>query len=130
MSRTFSLWGLMAGVTSVCVLVALAVNFPGFALIVALIVGYFIPTIVVCGVLPWFSSRPTLTVNVAFLGAIVGFLIAPPIHAISGGTREFWDLYARELEFKALPAALGAFFAGFACVGFFPRWVKREIDGE
>ena len=130
MSQTFTLRRLMMGVTLLCVLLALGVNFPVVSLVVALVIGHFIPTIVVCAVLPWFSSRRVLTLNVALVGAIVGFLVAPAMHVHSAGLPDVWDMVSLMLASKALPAAAGAIIAGFACVGFFPRRIKarQEID--
>lgn len=131
MSRTFSLWELMAVVTVLCLVCALAVNFPAIALMIALVIGYYLPTIVICGALPWLSSRPVLTLNAALLGALVSFWIVPPIQGIAGGTSDFWDVYIRGLQRQALPAAFGALLTGIVCVGIFPRWKKpRRVDRE
>jgi hypothetical protein len=131
MSRKFTLRALLAVVTVVCLLCALAVNFPLVALIVVLVIGCYAPTFVICVGLAWLSSRPVLTLNAALLGAIVAFWIVPPIHVVSGHEQEFWNLYSIQLETKALPAAFGALLAGMACAGVFPRWKKpRPVDGE
>lgn len=124
MSLTFSLRRLLVGVTVVCVLCALVANFPQAAHAVVLGIPFVAPTIVMCAVLPWCSSRPLLTLFAAIAGAWIGWMYFPhTIHELRSEPPDWWDMYSYTLQSQAFPAAAGAFFGGFACVGFFPRWV-------
>jgi hypothetical protein len=130
MTYTFSLRRLMIGVTVLCAFCALVAAFPGATYMVIWAAGLFAPTIVACAVLPWFSSRPLLTAAVAVAGAILAYLASPTMYVSWAGMPGWWDLYSLDFQTKALPAAGGAFFAGFACVGIFPRWMKSRRETE
>jgi len=127
MSRTFSLRRLMIGVTVLCLLCALVANFPEITYQAILGAGFFVPTVVACAVLPWFSSRPLLTLCGAIAGAIVGWIFfSYTIYESRSAPPDWWDMYCYTFQTEAIPAATGAFVAGFACVGLFPRWIKRQ----
>jgi hypothetical protein len=128
MSLTFSLRRLLVGVTVVCVICALVANFPKAAFAVVLAVPFFLPTVVVCATLPWFSLRPRGALATALAGAIIGWLLTPTLY-VNWGTSvpEWWDLYSLDLQTQAWPPALGAFVLGFAWVMFFPRWKEGVI---
>ena len=120
---TFSLRRLLVGVTVLCVLLALVVNFPEVALALVLPAVFFLPTAVVCAAVPSFSSRPRGALAIAIGGAMVGWLLAPQtFYENRSGYADWENLYSLELQTQAWAAAAGAFFLGYVWIMIFPRW--------
>ena len=109
MPRTFTLAGLMLGVTLIAILCGLAINNPGYALVLAL----FAPLAIVSLTLVSFAHRRALVLTATFVGALVGFLFAPvAFMRPRGDPTTIWPHVQRLVTPIAIYATLGALVVG------------------
>ena len=115
MAWTFSLRRLLLGMTVLCVVTGLAVNFPQQALIVAAVAGLLAPTLIVLqvGLLlsrrRWstmFAGRRWSTIVWGLLGALAGICLTPTKLT---NPQSWFEQYLSCYLLFAIPPACGAF---------------------
>src|SRR5688572_4289730 len=94
MIRTYSLRRLMIGITILCVVAGLAVNFPAQTLAAAMIAAYFLPAIAICYLFTLRNRRRVLVNVIGLAGAAIGFLAMPRI--MSNPPLTFWDEFLQQ----------------------------------
>ena len=106
MTRTFSLRRLLFGMTALCVVAGLAVNFPLHALVAAAVIGWLAPTLLVVQIGLLFSKRRWATIVWGLLGALAGTCLTPAVMAPARPS--WWDQYVSCYLLFAIPPACGA----------------------
>lgn len=102
----FSLFGLFAAITLLCVGLWWGLAFPQAAWQVALKLLLIAPTMAVLTTACWFSRNRTRTAALGALAAVVGFQLGPRV-LISAEPFHFshWDRFLLDLPTRGLPMA-------------------------
>ena len=123
MPRTFTLQQLLIVMTLICVACSLVAVFPHTAAATGMTLSYFLPGIVVGGVLSLLSSHPSRAWALSFLGSLGGFMFVPRNLWIWGDYNLiYWEIYRRDFLSIATYTTAGACLGAVAAVVFFPRW--------
>jgi hypothetical protein len=131
MRRTYSLRLLLIVMTAACVVFALISAFPRTAAISAMTFSYFVPGIVVGGLLSLLTSQPARARAIALLGSLGGFLCAPRNLDIWGDFNLiYWEIYRRDFYVIAAYATFGAFLGSLIALALFPFWRKSSARDD
>jgi hypothetical protein len=131
MSRTFSLRFLLIVMTAACVVFALIAAFPRTAAISAMTLSYFVPGIVVGGVLSLLTSQPPRARAIALLGSLGGFLFAPRnLHIWGDFNLIYWEIYRRDFFVIAAYVTFGTFLGSLIALALFPIWRKPSAPRD
>lgn len=128
MSRTFSLWRLLVGVTVLCVVCALAVNFPQAILMAALILPYLVVPLVCAWLIGMFSRRRRLTFAISLFGGLNGLLVALTADRRFGVSS--WDSYSTDVWDSAFWTAGGAILLGLVSLWLFGAREIKAVDSQ
>ncbi len=109
----FSLSRMLIVTTIFCVVLAIALKYPGATNSLTLNVLLFAPAMAVAGIACWLSGNWRHTLFVAVVGMIVGWLCAPCLFVNFGRSPTFWDKFMIDFHTIGISTAMGAlFFAG------------------
>jgi hypothetical protein len=132
MSRTFSLARLMLGITLLCVMCAVAVNFPIAAILVAYLVVQLLPVVFVWFVLTRYSPHRGGLAFTCLVGGLLGLIPVSPFAA--GAVLDDLDLiddfWRGPLAFAILAfgAAVGALLLSWALLlcDVYLKWYRNN----
>jgi hypothetical protein len=119
MPRTFTLAGLMLGITVFCVLCGLAVSKNEKAIAYTLTIASLTPAALVCLTLVSFSRRRKTVLICSIIGATIGSSFGFPIFG-GGGSMTVWQAIGPVFMPIAISSALGALLFGGVALALDP----------
>ena len=128
MARTFSLRRLFIGVTTLCVVAGIGVNFPQATLVAVLMLPHLAVMVVCAWLICIFSLRRRLSFAISLFGGLNGFLIAP--RTVCDFRGSWWDLYATTFMDDTLCTAGGAILMGLASLWLFGAREIEPVDSQ
>ena len=106
----FSLSRMLIVTTIFCVVLAIALKYPGATNSFTLNVLLFAPAMSVAGIACWLSQNWRHTLFVTTVGMIAGWTFAPCVFVNFGRSPTFWDKFMIDFHTIGISTALGALF--------------------
>jgi hypothetical protein len=112
MPRTFTLAGLMLGITLIATICGFAVRYPDVTLIYMLIVASLAPSAIVCLAVVSFSRRRKTVLTCSLFGALAGMSCGMPGQLLGPPMTTVWQAIGPVFMPLAISSTLGALLFG------------------